>query len=217
MIEVHVPLKKLSKKQIKSQRKPWITINIKKSILSRDNLLKKYLKAKGERRTTFNNNLKNSKKIWSGINDLISSKSKSKRKSSTISLDVNGNLTSDKKLIAESFNKYFTEIAEKIKKNLPSTKRSYREYLDEPCRNFFFTPTTPDEVKNIIMSLDTSKATGPYSIPCQVLNALPTEISTILSEIFNQSFKTGKFPQALKYVKVVPIYKKKGSPFDTGN
>ena len=67
------------------------------------------------------------------------------------------------------------------------------------------------------MSLDTSKATGPYSIPCQVLNALPTEISTILSEIFNQSFKTGKFPQALKYVKVVPIYKNKGSPFDTGN
>ena len=127
-------------------------------------------------------------------------------------------MTSDKKLIAESFNKYFTEIAEKIKKNLPSTKRSYREYLDESCRNsFFFTPTTPDEVKNIIMSLDTSKATGPYSIPCQVLNALPTEISTSLSEIFNQSFKTGEFPQALKYVKVVPIYKNKGSPFDTGN
>ena len=67
------------------------------------------------------------------------------------------------------------------------------------------------------MSLDTSKATGPYSIPCQVLNALPTEISTSLSEIFNQSFKTGEFPQALKYVKVVPIYKNKGSPFDTGN
>ena len=65
------------------------------------------------------------------------------------------------------------------------------------------------------MSLDTRKATGPYNIPCQVLNALPTEIS--ISEIFNQSFKTGKFPQALKYVKVVPIYKKKGSPFDTGN
>ena len=89
MIKVHVPLKKLSKKQTKSQRKPWITVEIKKSISNRDNLLKKYLKAKGERRTTlysqykqlrnqivnmiresksnyyhefFNNNLKNSKK-----------------------------------------------------------------------------------------------------------------------------------------------------------
>ena len=55
------------------------------------------------------------------------------------------------------------------------------------------------------------------SIPHQLLNALPTEISTILSEIFNQSFKTGKFPQALKHVKVVPIFKNKGSPFKTEN
>ena len=243
MIKVHVPLKKLLKKQTKSQRKPWITVEIKKSISNRDNLLKKYLKAKGERRTTlysqykqlrnqtvnmireskskyyhefFNNNLKNSKKIWSGINDLISSKSKNKN--SNIALDINGNMTSDKKLIAESFNKYFTEIAEKVKRNLPATKKSYRDYLDKTCQNsFFFTPTTPDEVKSIINSLDTSKATGPYSIPPQLLNALPTEISTILSEIFNQSFKTGKFPQALKHVKVVPIFKNKGSLFETEN
>ena len=147
----------------------------------------------------FNNNLKNSKKIWSGINDLISSKSKNKN--SSIALDINGNLTSDKKLIAESFKvfyKYF-KIAEKVKRNHPATKKSYRDYLDKTCRNsFFFTPTTPDEVKSIIKSLDTSKATGPYSIPHQLLNALPTEISAILSEIFNKSFKTGKFHQGYR-------------------
>ena len=152
--------------------------------------------------------MKNSKKIWSGINDLITSKSK--RKSSMPRCQW------ESWLQIKNSDKYFTEISEKIKRNLPSTKKSYRHYLDEPCRNsFFFTSTTPDEVKNIIMSLDTRKGTGPYNIPCQVLNALPTEISIILSEIFNQSFKTGKFPQALKYVKVVPIYKKKRSPFDT--
>ena len=79
----------------------------------------------------FNNNLKNSKKIWSGINDLISSKSKNKN--SNITLDINGNLTSDKKLIAESFNKYFTEIAEKFKRNEPATKKSYIDYFDDTC------------------------------------------------------------------------------------
>ena len=82
-------------------------------------------------REFFNNNLKNSKKIWSGINDLISSKSKNKN--SSIALDINGNLTSDKKLIAESFNKYFTEIAEKVKRNQPATKKSYRDYFDGTC------------------------------------------------------------------------------------
>ena len=104
-------------------------------------------------------------------------------------------------MIAESFKvfyKYF-KIAEKVKRNHPATKKSYRDYLDKTCRNsFFFTPTTPDEVKSIIKSLDTSKATGPYSIPHQLLNALPTEISAILSEIFNKSFKTGKFHQGYR-------------------
>ena len=64
---------------------------------------------------------------------------------------------------------------------------------------------------------DDKKATGPYSIPHQLLNAIPLEIATILSDIINISFKTGKFIDALKYVKVVPVYKNKGSPFEAGN
>ena len=243
MIETHVPLKNLSKKQLKRVSKPWITKDIKRSISNRDNLLKRYLRTKGERRSVlfnqyklsrnhivdlirqsksnyyrnfFDNNLKSSKIIWSGINSLISSKSKKKK--SNVSLDVDGHLTSDKKLIAESFNEYFTQIAEKIKERLPQTKKSFRDFLDNPCGNsFFLSPTTPEEVKNIVISLDTKKATGPYSIPHQLLHELPTEISCILSDIFNQSFKTGKFIKALKNVKVIPVFKNKGSPSETGN
>ena len=147
--------------------------------------------------------------IWSGINSLISSRSKNKNKN--VTLDVDGHLTSDKKLIADSFNEFFTQIAEKIKEKLPPTKKSFKDFLDNPCQNsFFLSPTTPEEVKNIIISLDTKKATGPYSIPRQLLHELPTEISSILSDIFNQSFKTGKFIQALKHVKVVPVIQKQG-------
>ena len=243
MIETHVPLKNISKKQSKRVSKPWITKGIKRSISNRDNLLKRSLRTKGELRSVlysqyklfrnrivdlirqsksnyyrrfFDNNLKNSKMIWSGINSLISSKSK--KQNSNISLNVDGHLTSDKKLIADSFNNYFTQIAKKIKEKLPPTKKSFREFLDNPCRNsFFLSPTTPEEVKNIIISLDTKKATGPFSIPRQLLHELPTEISSILSDIFNQSFKTGKFIQALKHVKVVPVFKNKGSPFEAGN
>ena len=241
MIETHVPLKNLSKKQLKMVSKPWITKGIKRSISNRDNLLKRCLRTKGDLRsvlysqyklfrnrlvdlvrqsksnyyrTFFDNNLKNSKMIWSGINSLISSRSKNKNKN--VTLDVDGHLTSDKKLIADSFNEYFTQIAEKIKEKLPPTKKSFKDFLDNPCQNsFFLSPTTPEEVKNIIISLDTKKATGPYSIPRQLLHELPTEISSILSDIFNQSFK--KFIQALKHVKVVPVFKNKGSPFEAGN
>ena len=84
------------------------------------------------------------------------------------------------------------KLQKKSKETIPLQKKLYRDYLDNTCRSsFFFTPTTPDEVKSIIKSLHTGKATGPYSITHQLLNALLTEISTILSEIFNKSFKTG--------------------------
>ena len=153
---------------------------------------------------------------WNGINEIISLKSK--KNVTNISLKVGGHLTSNQKLIAESFNEYFTQIAEKIKSRLPPTNRSFRNYLSAPCRrSFFFSPTTPGEVQKIIRSLDDKKATGLYSIPHQLLNAIPLRIATILSDIINISFKTGKFIDALKYVKVIPVYKNKGSPFEAGN
>ena len=83
--------------------------------------------------------------------------------------------------------------------------------------HFLLTLHLSDEVMKIIGSIDHSKATGPYSIPKQILNSIPLEISTILVEIFNLSFQTGKFISALKQVKVVPVFKNKGSPYESGN
>ena len=90
--------------------------------------------------------------------------------------------------------------------------------MGNPCRqSFFINPTSIDEVMKIIGSIDHSKATGPYSIPKQVLSSIPLEISTILVEIFNLSFQTGKFISVLKQVKVVPVFKNKDSPYESGN
>ena len=101
----------------------------------------------------FDENLKNSKKIWNEINELISTKKMSNF--ANISLDVGGELTSNQEIIAESFNKYFTQIAVKIKSKLPPTNKSFRNYLDTPTRkSFFFSPTRPDEIMKIISSLD---------------------------------------------------------------
>ena len=121
MIDAHVPVKNLSKKQLKSLGKPWITKCIKNSIKTRDNLLKKLQRENNcDRRSVlynhyklfrnrivdlirqsktnyyrqyFNDNLKNSKKIWTGINEIISLKSK--KNVTNISLEVGGHLTSN--------------------------------------------------------------------------------------------------------------------------
>ena len=39
-------------------------------------------------------------------------------------------------------------------------------------------------------------------------NQKQNEISQHLADIFNLSFKTGAFPDSLKFVKVIPIHKK---------
>ena len=46
VMDTYIPLKKLTKKDLKLQLKPWITPGISNSIKRRDRLLRKYIKAK---------------------------------------------------------------------------------------------------------------------------------------------------------------------------
>ena len=46
MIDHHIPLRQLSKKDIKQISKPWITNDIKKSLKIKNRLCKKYIKTK---------------------------------------------------------------------------------------------------------------------------------------------------------------------------
>ena len=66
-------------------------------------------------------------------------------------------------------------------------------------------------------SFDHSKASGPYSLPSQIMRILPNQIASILKTFFNMSLQTGKFPRLLKNVKVVPEFKNKGSPDEVNN
>ena len=244
LIEVYVPLKRLSNKQLKYKSKPWITQGIKKSMQKRDRLLRKFMKEKriDERsffyeryrqyrnrlvniirqskriyyKNYFQENLNNSKKMWDGIGEIISKKRTKDKKN--ISLKINNNVLSDQKLIAETFNNHFTNIAGEIQSKIRPTKVSFKSFLKRPCRrSFFFSPITPEEVRKTLTSLDPKKSSGPHSIPRQILDAVQEEITIILSDIFNITLQTGKFISTLKLVKVVPIYKNKGSPFETGN
>ena len=163
LLESHVPLKRFSKRQLKSVSKPWITKGIKKSIMTRDSLLKRLFHSEKRRRSAiydqykfyrnrvvdlirqsksnyyvkfFNDNLKNSKKIWNGIHELTATKKRSDV--TKISLDIAGELTSNPKIIAESFNNYFSQIAEKLRAKLPPTPKSFRNYLNTPLKTLFF-------------------------------------------------------------------------------
>ena len=72
---------------------------------------------------------------------------------------------------------------------------------------FFLNPTNEIEVKNIILSLNHSKAICPNSIPTKILKLL-INVSSQLTQLFNLSFSRGVFPLILKTSKVIPVYKR---------
>ena len=76
--------------------------------------------------------------------------------------------------IANSFNDYFTSVAEKIlNKRKCIGNKLFSDFLkNRMANNFTFEPCTKEEIKSIILSLESSKPHGTNSIPVFILQLL---------------------------------------------
>ena len=72
------------------------------------------------------------------------------------------------------------------------------------------------EVESLISTTDRRKATGPNTIPSNILFLFISDISIHLSKFFNLSLLSGVYPDKLKISKTIPIFKK-GDPHLTSN
>ena len=241
-----MPLKKRTHKEIKQQYKPWITKDILNSIRTREKLYTKFIKAKDKGKDIkddyhkkykelrneilktcrkskkgyfcnyFISNVNNVKNVWKGIKSLINIKSCSK--SQPTSLLVKNELICDPKVVAETFNNYFSTIASELQGKIYHFGKDFSSYLrNSNPNNFFINPTDKIEIINIINNISTNKATGPHSIPTDILHIIKFYIAEPLADIINLSFEKGSFIENLKMSKVVPIFKEKGSHLDCNN
>ena len=130
---------------------------------------------------------------------------------------INGKFTSDGKMVANSFNQYFTTVAHQlIEKMKPSTK-DFKDFLvNSNLNSFFLGPVTSEEVNDIIATLDESKSNDSYNVPTMLIKLARHTISEPFSTIANSSFIEGIFPDKLKFAKVTPIYTSK-SKLECGN
>ena len=69
---------------------------------------------------------------------------------------------------------------------------------------------TSKMVKNVIMNLELSKASGPDCIPVMILKNCEHEPSYILAELFSKCLKESCFPDCWKVSSVVPVFKNVG-------
>ena len=163
----------------------------------------------------FNDNLNNSRETWKKINELIFNKQNNS--DSHISLIVKDGIAKERLItepseIASTFNDFFCTIASDLNNKIPNFG-NFEDYIKRPTNSnsFFFRAVTPTEMEETIKLLCHSKSTGDFSIPKQIFESVTPEIAKILTSIINQSFETGIFPSSLKIVKVIPIFKNKGS------
>ena len=234
LVDKHCPKMKLNKKALKLRNKPWINNHIQRMMRIRDRIFQQFKQTespevyaqykqfrnrvvneiRNNKKTYFQNyfteNKSNMKLLWKGIRSVIKMKSNSGETNSIPFLtNDDGSKITDPSSIANNFNDYFINVASKITGKIPRNPNSPLRYLASANdSSFFISPTVPDEVSSVIQSLKKSKSSGPNSIPVKLLKMLGPLISTQLSQIINESFLTGIFPDKLKIAKVIPIFKK---------
>jgi hypothetical protein len=162
-------------------------------------------------------NSNNLRKTWSLLNEVLK---KNQTKQPITSIFHNNTLITDPKLIAETFNKFFTTIADEIatliNPTLPDDANSTQAtHTADPHSdtntntrfNMSDTPVTSDEIITCFNLLEDKKTPDMTGISTNLLKRIQHSLILPLKHIFTQSLATGIVPHKLKIAKVIPIYK----------
>ncbi|MCP4485567.1 MAG: hypothetical protein GY823_13590, partial [Flavobacteriaceae bacterium] len=137
--------------------------------------------------------------------------------SKVIKLNTEGKLVSADKKVANTFNTFFTNIAQTLANKLGPTTANHSDFLTSPIQDsFFISPVDSGEVKSELMNLDESKSPGSYDIPIKMIKLIINPLTNVLTDLVNESFSSGIHPSLLKFAKVIPIHKGK-SKLDVSN
>jgi len=233
----HTKLVKFNK--YKHKREKWITNGILNSISYRDKLyvrLKKtcttsthYLEIQ-EKLRSFNKILRSCireakkfyyenifrkhkndiKKTWDCINSILNKSSKTSREYPTSFIINDRNIENYSEIVNE-FNKYYTEIGPKLASAInPPENKSFEDYLiTNEMPAFEFKYIESKDIIKVIDDLKSKSSSGMDRMSNRLMKHIKVELSIPISNLINQSFSTGKFPDQLKIAKITPIFKSK--------
>ena len=123
---------------------------------------------------------------------------------------IDGKIVEERRIIANSFNKYFTSIASQLNNSadelLISPIPDFTEYIRNSVEgSIFLSECNPSEIEHLIKEMSPSKSSD---MPIKVLKRISVIISPILSTFYNKFMSSGIFPNILKIAIVCPVYKK---------
>ena len=197
-------------RSLKFLTKPWIMQGLQNSIKKKSNIYSRFVKCKNkilkelhpnnyksyrnllstllkrdkEKYFTnfFNKNIKDIKKTWKGIKTLVSMKQKNNDTPSLTTKDKK--YINDPVSIANTFNNFFTSVAEIVHSKIKFSNKSFNKFLSSEINNsFLITSTNKEEICKTITSLNSNKSCGPNSISTKVLHLLQDQFSNHLATI----------------------------------
>ena len=227
------PVTKLSNKQSKIFRKPWMSSGILKSMERRDELFEKWLKTKdpltrnayNKSRNRVNRIIKAAqkkydaslieksqsdvKKFWKNVNALTKRKQKAGSSLPT-SIKINDTETiNDAQSIANHMNNHFVQKGAILASKLPRSNRNILQSMGpRNPHEIVFENASTSEVVDTGNALNAKMSTGSDNIPSILIKWLLQIIAPILADIFNAFVNLGTYPDILKTAKVTPLHKK---------
>jgi len=161
-----------------------------KLLRNKVNNMNKYLK-KTYCSNAINENVNNSKKLWSTIKKLIPD-----NKSSVHAVKTNNGITVNDKDTADKFNEFFASIgnslAQKIATNDLNNDESTQDY--HVNAKFCFDYITPEYVFDELCNMDNNKSPGISNFDIRLLKLAAPVICKSLAYICNLSLHTSCFP-----------------------
>ena len=191
--------------KIKSSRPTENNINIYKTYVNKYNRLKREMK-KMYYKNILELNKNNMKNTWHTLKQVLG---KEHNKSNFPQFfQIDDNKISDKNLIAQSFNEYFSKIGKTTSENVPRSNKPFTEYIKHPKLNsIFIEPINASHILEIVHKLKPKTSFGHDEIPTKLIKETIEFILDPLTHIINRSLETGIVPSDLKIAKVIPIYK----------
>jgi hypothetical protein len=224
IIDKHVPCKQI---RVRGTKIPYMTDELREAMYNRDALLRRHRRTRSNEdwclyktQRNYTKKLLNQTKkdyytgivtgnkndLWTGLKTMLPKHVKE----NPTSVKTGDTDISDKKGIANVFNKFFTTIGANLAKKLKTS------HANEPLPNivkptcitqFKFDPVDVLDVHKALCMLNIGKATGLDNIPARILKVAATELAHPLATIFNFSLLTGQIPDEWKSAKVSALHK----------
>ena len=184
ILNIPAPYKKVNKYKLRFKIKPWITMELQKSVCVKKSLLKKFINSndsqtkeylhtrykdyenilfallKGSKINYYNLyfdiNWKNIKHSWKGIKSTLSVKVNPSHIPKVLTANVS-TITNPVE-IANVYNKYFSSVSPQTKVNIRYSHKHFSDFLKNRVQNPFFKLSDKDEITLTISSLDSNKS-----------------------------------------------------------